>query len=51
MSKALDPFNTALNYFYYLLEEKITKALAAAGFSKYYPGSGLLHQYQLIYVE
>jgi len=44
--KALDPFNSALNYLYYLLAEQVSEALGAAGFSKYYPGPGLLHRRQ-----
>ncbi len=43
-SKAYDPFNAALNHLYRLLEMKMGDSLAKAGFSKYYPGPGIVHQ-------
>ncbi len=43
-SKAYDPFNAALNQLYRLLEMKIGDSLAKAGFSRYYPGPGIVHQ-------
>jgi len=42
--KALDPFNSALNYLYSLLSEQISDALSTAGFDKYFPGPGLIHR-------
>jgi len=41
--KACDPYNTALNYLYRLLEKLAASALARVGFHRYYPGPGILH--------
>jgi len=43
-AKAFDPFNAALNYLYHKLAWKVADTLAMAGFSKYWPGPGLLHR-------
>lgn len=42
--KARDPFNCALNFLYYLLGNKAALALEQAGFSRYYPGPGIIHK-------
>ncbi|NVM53922.1 MAG: DEAD/DEAH box helicase [Candidatus Helarchaeota archaeon] len=48
-AKALDPYNAALNYMYYLLKGRVQLALQRAGFSFYYPGPGLIHQRDTVY--
>ena len=45
-AKAYDRFNAALNYLYYKLELLASKKLEEAGFSRTYPGPGILHYKQ-----
>ena len=42
-ARAYDRYNAALNYLYYLLQLEVSTALGAAGFSKYWPGPGIIH--------
>jgi len=42
--KGHDPFNSGLNFLYYLLGDKAALALHQAGFSRYWPGSGIIHK-------
>ncbi len=42
-ARALDRYNVALNYLFFNLEKRASEALGKVGFSKYWPGRGILH--------